>query len=178
MRHRNACPASGSAAARRSGTCAATRSSKTRRAEVPTREPGDHLDVAQAARAALDVRLEVVGRVVVAVVPRGLLVELRAKELRAVPHAIRGRSASGSSANSRAGTVQQPRLHQRRQHRDVAARLRFAIVERADAVPDFEADVPEERQEPADRLVASRSIALSSSTSRSMSDCGCSSPRP
>ena len=32
-------------------------------------------------------------------------------------------------------------------------RLRFAIVERADAVPDFEADVPEEGQEPADRVV-------------------------
>src|SRR5512139_3107993 len=58
------------------------------RAQVPLREPTDHLDVAQAAGAAFDVRLEVVGRVVIAPVPSFLLVELRVEELGAVPHAI------------------------------------------------------------------------------------------
>ena len=52
-----------------------------------------------------------------------------------------------------AGAVQQPRLHQRREHRDVAARLRLAVVERPHAVTDLEPDVPQKREEPADRLV-------------------------
>ncbi len=49
--------------------------------------------------------------------------------------------------------MQQPRLHQRGEHGHVAARLRLAVVERAHAVPHLEPDVPEEREEPADRLV-------------------------
>ena len=59
----------------------------------------------------------------------------------------------GSSCEQLAGPVQQARLHQRREHRDVAARLRLAIVERPHAVADLEPDVPQEREEPADRLV-------------------------
>ena len=125
---------------------------ETRHAEMPTREPADHLDVAEAPRAAFDVRLEVVGGVVVAAVARGLLVYLRAKELRAVPHSISA-DPYGQLREQPAGTVQEPRLHQRRQHRHVAARLRLAIIERADAVPGLEPDVPEEREEAADRLV-------------------------
>ena len=61
--------------------------------------------------------------------------------------------AYGQLREQPAGTVQEPRLHQRREHRHVAARLRLAVIERADAVPGLEADVPEEREEAADRLV-------------------------
>ena len=84
--------------------------------------------------------------------PRSLLLELRVEELSAVPHAI-GRDAHGQLGEQRAGPVQQSRLHERRQHGDVALRLGLAVVERADAVPDLEADVPEEGQEAADRVV-------------------------
>ena len=75
------------------------------RAQVTLREPADHLDVAQPAGAAFDVRLEVVGRVVVARVARLLLLELRVEELGAVPHAIRA-DARGQLGEQRPGPVQ------------------------------------------------------------------------
>ena len=86
---------------------------ETRHAEMPTREPADHLDVAEPPRAAFDVRLEVVGGVVVAAVARGLLVYLRPKELRAVPYSISA-DPNGQLREQPPGTVQEPRLHQRR----------------------------------------------------------------
>ena len=74
------------------------------------------------------------------------------EELRAVPHAL-GADAHGQLSEQRARPVQQPCLHQRREHRDVAACLRFAFVERAHAMADLEPDVPEEGEEPADRVI-------------------------
>src|SRR6185503_7305195 len=103
---------------------------------MPLREPADHLYVAQSARAALDVRLEVVRGVVIASMPRALLFELRVEELGAVPHAVSA-DVLGQLGEQAPGAMQQARLHQRREHRHVAARLRFQRTERADAVPDL-----------------------------------------
>jgi len=122
------------------------------RAQVPLREPADHLNVAQAPGAALDVGFEVVGRVVIARVARALLLELGAEERGTVPHAIRA-DASRQLREQTARAVQQARFHERRNHGDVAARLALAVVERAHAVADLETDVPKEREKSADRLV-------------------------
>jgi hypothetical protein len=111
------------------------------RAQVPLREPTDHLNVAQAAGAAFDVRLEVVSRVVIARVAGLLLLGFGVEELGAVPHAV-FRDTNGQLREQLPRSVQQARLHERRQHGDVAARLRFAIVERSHAVADLEPDVP------------------------------------
>ncbi len=57
-------------------------------AEVTLRDPADRLDVAQPARARLHVRLEVVRGVVVAMMARGLLGDLRFEEIARRPDAL------------------------------------------------------------------------------------------
>src|SRR5690606_449342 len=58
-------------------------------AEMPPRDPADDLDVPQAPGAALDVRLEVVRRIVVAVVAGGLLLALGFEEGLRGPQPVR-----------------------------------------------------------------------------------------
>ncbi len=85
--------------------------------------------------------------------PRRLLGELGVEELARSFHTRSVPMRAGSSANSLPGPCSSRVSISVVSTRDVAARLRLAVVERAHAVADFEADVPEERQKPADRLV-------------------------
>ena len=72
-------------------------------AEVPLRDPADGLDVAQPAGARLHVRLEVVGRVVVAMMARGLLGDLGFEEIARRPDALgRERAPHGFEQRLRA----------------------------------------------------------------------------
>ena len=115
-------------------------------AVVALGHPADHLDVAQPARALLDVGLELVGGVVEAVVARLLLAPLGGEEGLAGPDPLRpGRLAHGAVEGLVAG--ERARLHQVGGHRDVARRLLHALGHRAHAVADVEAQVPQQRPE-------------------------------
>ncbi len=120
------------------------------RAEMPLGDPGDGLQVAQPARALLDVRLEVVGRVVVAVVALRLLAHLGVEEIARRPQAV-GRERAAHRGEQRRRPGQQARLDQRRGDADVGERLALAVVDGAHAVADLEADVPQESQEALER---------------------------
>ena len=128
-------------------------------AEVALRDPGDGLDVAQAAGACLDVRLEVVGGVVVARVAVGLFAHLRLVELGGAPDVV-GRQCGSHGLEQRLRAVQQARLHERGRDTDVGQALLLAVIDGAHAVADLEADVPEEGQEPAEHLVPFLRITL------------------
>jgi len=115
-------------------------------AEMAFGHPADHLDVAQAAGALLDVGLEVVGGVVVLVVARDLFLELGLEEAGAGPDAVRpGGLAHGLEQGRRAG--EQPRLDEVGRHGDVALAFAHAVVQGAHAVADLQAEIPQQRQE-------------------------------
>ena len=116
------------------------------RAEMPARHPENHVDVAQPARAALDVGFQVVGRVVVPCVPRLLLLELGFKE---TPHGPDTRWGAGLfHAVKEVLRAQQPaRFHERGGRGQVPAALITTLIDGTRAVPDLQPDVPEQRQE-------------------------------
>ncbi len=128
-------------------------------AEMTLGDPADGLDVAQPAGTGLDVRLEVVGRVVVTMMPRGLLGDLCLEELARAPHVVLPERAA-HRLEQVVGSGEQPRLDQRRRDADVGGALALAVVDRAHAVPDLEADVPEEGEEALDAVVPARDAAL------------------
>ena len=118
-------------------------------AEMALRDPGDRLQVAQAPRARLDVRLEVVRGVEVAVVAVGLFPDLGLEEVVGGPQPVGGERAAHAGIQ-RLGAGQQPRLEQRRRDADVGQALALAVVDCAHAVADLETDVPQQRQEALD----------------------------
>jgi hypothetical protein len=79
-------------------------------AEMAPRNPADHLNVAQAAGATLDIRFEFVRRVVVSVVARLLFVALRQKKTVGGPHSVRSRGRVYSIQQCRRA-AQQPGFH-------------------------------------------------------------------
>jgi len=60
------------------------------RPEMPFGHPADHLDIAKAPGAGLHIRLKVVGRVVIAVVPHNLFLAFLLKKQVGRPHDVRG----------------------------------------------------------------------------------------
>ena len=119
-------------------------------AEMALCNPTDHLDVAQAPGAALDVGFEVVRGVAVAVMTGDLFLAFLREELPGGPDIVGGNCGLHRIVELR-GPVQQPRLHQRGRDGQVGARLFAALRDRTHAVTNLEADVPErgnERGEP------------------------------
>ncbi len=112
------------------------------------RDPGQHLQVAQAARALLAVGLQRVGRVLVLDLALAHLERLRAQE-RARVHRLGVDTPEHVEHAARTG--EQAALEQRRLHGDVGARLEQALVDRAHRRADLQADVPARRDEGLDR---------------------------
>ena len=133
-------------------------------AEMTLRHPADGLDVAQPTGARLDVRLEVVGRVVVAMVPRGLLGDLRLEELPRAPHVVLAERPA-HRLEEIVGTGEQSRLDQRGRDADVRRAFALAVVDGAHAVADLEPDVPEEGEKPLDAVVTARDTRSSAAGS-------------
>ena len=122
------------------------------RPEVASGDPGDGLDVAQAARALLDVRLEVVAGVVEPAVSQTLLAHLGFEEPPARPDPHRARSLLHPREQGR-GSLHEAAVHEVGGYGDVAPRLVHALAYGADAVPDRQPDVPQEREKAPDLLV-------------------------
>ena len=129
------------------------------RAEVALRDPADGLDVAQSAGTGLHVRLEVVRGVVVPVVAGLLLGDLGFEEGLRRPDAVLAERAA-HRLEQVVGPREQPRLDERRGDAHVGGALVLAVVDRAHAVADLEPDVPQEREEVLDALVAVGDVAL------------------
>ena len=98
-------------------------------AEMALGDPGDGLDVAQPAGALLDVRLEVVGGVVEAVMALGLFGELGVEEVARGPQPV-GRERAAHRVEQRRRPREQARLEQRRRDAEVGERLALAVVDR------------------------------------------------
>ncbi len=120
-------------------------------AEVALRHPADHLDVAQAAGAFLDVGFELVRRVVVLVMPRALFAQFGLEVIAARPDVF-GAGGGAHRVEQRRGAGQQARFHDVGGDGDVALRLVDALRDVAHAVTDFQADVPEQGQKTFDGL--------------------------
>jgi hypothetical protein len=120
------------------------------------RDPQHGLQIAQAAGALLDVRLEVVRGVVVLEMALLLLEHLAGVE---------GAHVHGSVERAREARVEAPRaaeqapLEQARAHGDVGVHLGDALADRAHRVAELEADVPQRRDEALDLAVA-HAVAL------------------
>jgi hypothetical protein len=105
-------------------------------------DPADHLNVAQSTGRALDVRLELVGGIVEAVMPLKLLFALCREERIGRPEAA-GLDGFLQRVHEADRACQEPRFHQRRRHRDVRLRLLPALAHGPDTVTDLQADVPQ-----------------------------------
>ena len=122
-------------------------------------DPGDGLDVAQAARTFLDVGLEVVAGVVEPVVAQALLAHLGLEEPPARPDPPRPRPLLHPREQGR-GPLHEPALHEVGGHGDVAPRLVHALAYGPDAVPHRQPDVPEEREKALDLLAVAAAHRL------------------
>ena len=114
--------------------------------EMALRNPADHLDVAQSARAALDIRLEVVGRIVVAVVTLNLFVAFVLEEAVGRPEPVR-RHRNLHCVEELERSIEQSGFEQRRRYREVGRGLLDALIHGAYAVPYLEPHVPQRRDE-------------------------------
>ena len=128
-------------------------------AEVALGHPGDGLDVAQAPGPGLDVGLEVVGGVIGLQVPLGLLAHLGLEELLHRPDAL-GRQGRTHRGEQLGAAGQQARLDEGRHDAHVADALLGAFGHGAHAVPDLQADVPQERHQALDRGAAGEARRL------------------
>ncbi len=116
-------------------------------AEMTFGDPGNGLNVAQAAGSRLDVRLEVVGRVVRLEVAFSLLADLGLEESLHRPHMIRRkRRAHADEQGLVAG--QQPCFEQRGHDADLSRTFLCAFFNGPHAVSGFQSDVPEESDQP------------------------------
>src|SRR5262245_58375846 len=97
------------------------------------RDPADRLDVAQASGARLDVWLEVVRRVVIAMVPRLLLGDLGLEERARRPDIVLPERAPHREEKI-IGAREQSRLDQGRRDAHVGRALALTVVDRAHAV--------------------------------------------
>ena len=121
------------------------------RPEMASGDPGDGLDVAQAARTLLDVRLEVVAGVVEPAVPQALLAHLGLEEPPARPDPPRPRPLPHPREQGH-GPLHEPAFHEVGRHGDVPSRLVRAFAHGADAVSDRQPDVPQECEKAFDLL--------------------------
>ena len=121
------------------------------RPEMASRDPGDGLDVAQAPRALLDVRLQVVAGIVELVVAYALLRHLGFEEPPARPDPPRTRPLVHPPEQIR-GAAYEPAFHEVGRHGDVAPRLAHALAYGANAVSDRKPHVPQEREKALDLL--------------------------
>ncbi|MNO75850.1 hypothetical protein D3C76_669130 [compost metagenome] len=120
-------------------------------AEMSPGDPEQGLQVAQTTRRALDVGLQVVLGVVVLGVAVDLLLALGQVELAARPHVLGAGGFEHALAQAvRAGDG--PALHQVGDHREIGLCFFRALVDRADTLADFQADVPEQGKEAFDRV--------------------------
>ena len=120
-------------------------------AEMSLGDPADHLDIAQPAGRALDIGLQVVLGVVVALVAVDLLLPLGLEEVLRRPHAIGGQACLHRLAQP-FGAGDGAALEQVGDDREVGPGLAFAVGQRAHAVPDLQADVPQEGDKGRQRL--------------------------
>ena len=116
------------------------------------RDPQDRVQVAQPARAFLDVGLEVVGGVVILEMSLLLLEHLRFVERQ---HVHRRGKAAAESAMQSPGSGYETVLEQARRDRDIDRHLVDALGDRAHAVADVEPGIPEH----ADQAFDERGVA-------------------
>ena len=121
------------------------------RPEMALRDPGDGLDVAQAARTLLDVRLQVVAGVVEPMMARALLRHFRLEEPPARPD-VRRAGAFPHPHTQDCGPADEPAVHEIGGDGNVASRLVHAFAYRSHAAPHREPDIPQERKEAIDPL--------------------------
>ena len=112
------------------------------------RDPDDGLQVAQPARTFLDVGLEVVRGVLV---PQMALLLLENFRFVKPAHIQRRREAAAKAIVQRTRPIEQPMLEQAGTDRHVARHFRFAFVDGAHRVRNFEPGVPELADEAFDR---------------------------
>ena len=123
------------------------------RAEVTSRDPVHAVDVPQPARAVLDVGLEVRRGVVESTVPFPLLEAAGLEEGRSGPQAIRT-GALEQLLEKRGRPREEACFHEGGGKNGIVARVRLALVHAAHAVPDPQADVPDEGDEAPDAFLA------------------------
>jgi hypothetical protein len=128
-------------------------------AEVSLRHPADGLDVAQSTGTRLDVGLEVVAGIVVAVVASLLLGDFRFEEGLRRPDVVLAERAP-HRLEQMLGAGEQPRFDEGRGDADVGSAFTLAVVDRAHAVTHLESDVPEEGEETLDALMPFVEVAL------------------
>ena len=121
------------------------------RAELAAGDPENGLDVAQAAGGALDVGFEVVFGVVVLGVARVLLVAFGQKEVLARPHLLRAGDLQHALAQV-LGAGNGAAFHQVGDDGQVGTGFVGALGDRAYALADFQADVPQQHEETFDRV--------------------------
>ena len=120
-------------------------------AEVTLSHPANHLDIPQATGGAFEVGLQVVLGVVVAVVASNLLLPLGFKKAVGGPQ-VRGAQALAHLLTQTFRPGNEARLQQVGNHCDVCFGFPLAVVERANAVANLQADIPEEGDKSAQRL--------------------------
>ena len=132
---------------------------QVQRAELAACDPEDGLDVAQPARGALDIGLQVVLGVVVLGMAGALLVALGEEELLARPHFVRAGDLQHVLPQV-LGAGDGAAFHQVGDHRQVRARLFGAFGHRTHALADLQADVPEQCQKAFDGLAENFPVAV------------------
>ncbi len=120
--------------------------------EMPFRDPADHLDVPESARASLHVGFELVRGVVVAMMPGALFGAFRLEKAVRRPDFL-GRDRLLHLREEIGRTIDQPCLDQRRRDRNIVGRFLAALAHRAHAVADFQPDVPERGKKIGERVL-------------------------
>ncbi len=113
-------------------------------------DPEDHMQVAQAARRLLEIRLEAIRTVLVLLVSLLLLQALRLEERLGFESAAEHRP---ECVERGAAPAEKARFEQGGLDRDVLRRLLDALVDGAHAMAQFDPDVPEMADEALDRLL-------------------------
>ncbi len=129
------------------------------RAELTACDPEDRLDVAQSTRGALDVGLQVVLGVVVLGVACALFFALGQEELLARPHLLRAGDLEHGLAQA-FGPGDRAAFHQVGEDRQIGTCFVGALGDRAYRLPDFQADIPEQREKAFDRITEDFLVAF------------------
>ena len=119
---------------------------------MPVGNPGNHLYVAQPARAFLDVGLQIVGSVMEFLVTAALFFAFYLEKITAVPDFGRVGALLHALVKLRRA-CQQARFHDVGDHGDVGQRLFNAVIDGAHAVTDFKTNIPEKSQQTGDLRV-------------------------
>ena len=125
--------------------------------KVAPRDPGNHLQVAQAAGPFLDIGFQVIGRVVVALVALDLFFVLGLEEGLGRPDFLRRRQFQHLHQQVD-GAGQQARFHQCRCCHHVGLCILGALGDRSHTVPEVETGIPQQLHESLD-LLARKALA-------------------